>query len=546
MRPTISELRLWRPAAVTAAGAGIAVIAQSLSSSVQAVGRALDDVRWLGATHDAVVQHAAAEQAGADEARKALTRIADEAALAGAELASAREWLLREIDGAVADGFVVTDHGTVTDPAGRVEQAKVVEARILQGVSTIDAIDERHGARLEQLVAALSGTTGTDTDPIRLPDGNTADPERVVTALTQMTPRTRREFLSRLTDVDRRRVMLADPHTIGNLDGVDFELRASANDVAIRAALDAERNAGRGDGPRARRLEDFLRPLADGTRRRFIAFDPAGHGHFIEMVGELGPTTRNVAILVPGTGADLDSSATTTDVATELARATGGPVLVYLDGDLPLTTGFEGLGEAAARGALLGTFAGPLGQALGFAGGIAESVDDSAVDPRFAREMAPDLVAFAAELDAEIAATAPGAATTVIGHSYGGSVVGSAEQLGLRADRVIYASSAGTGVFDGPWRNPNPDVERYSMTAPGDPIHLVQSLPGNPHGDDPDTAPGVHRMDTGLFGADPDGHRAPVEGVSGHGDYWQDPASDAFRNVVAVILGEQPTPYPRG
>ncbi|MEE4025401.1 alpha/beta hydrolase [Gordonia sp. PKS22-38] len=544
MRPTISELRQWQPDAVTAAGADIAAIAELLSSSVQAVGRVLDDVRWLGATHDAVVQHAAAEQAGVDEARKALTRIADEAALAGAELASAREWLLREIDGAVADGFVVTDHGTVTDPAGRVEQATVVEARILQGISMIDAIDERHGARLEQLVAALADTA--DTGGIRLPDGRTADPERVVTALTLMTPRTRREFLSRLTDADRRQVMLADPHIIGNLDGVDFELRAAANDVTIRAALDAERTAGRGDGPRARRLEDFLRPLADGTRRRFIAFDPTGHGHFIEMVGELGPTIRNAAILVPGTGADLDSSATTTDVATELARATGGPVLVYLDGDLPLTTGFEGLGEAAARGALLGTFAGPLGQALGFAGGVVESVDDSAVDPRFAREMAPDLVAFAAELDAEIAETAPGAATTVIGHSYGGSVVGSAEQLGLRADRVIYASSAGTGVFDGPWRNPNPEVERYSMTAPGDPIHLVQSLPGNPHGDDPDTAPGVHRMDTGLHGADPDGRRTPVEGIRGHGDYWQDPASDAFRNVVAVILGEQPTPYPRG
>lgn len=44
--------------------------------------------------------------------------------------------------------------------------------------------------------------------------------------------------------------------------------------------------------------------------------------------------------------------------------------------------------------------------------------------------MAPKLVAFGKTLDAEIDAVAPGAKTTYIGHSYGGSVVGTAEQLG--------------------------------------------------------------------------------------------------------------------
>ncbi|MBP0685934.1 hypothetical protein J8J21_23085, partial [Mycobacterium tuberculosis] len=74
------------------------------------------------------------------------------------------------------------------------------------------------------------------------------------------------------------------------------------------------------------------------------------------------------------------------------------------------------------------------------------------------------------------------------------------------------------------------DVERYSLTAPGDLIQASQSLPGNPHGDDPDTAEGVIRMDTGYYGEhNPDNHGL-VQGLKGHGEYWNDPDSDAFEN----------------
>lgn len=82
------------------------------------------------------------------------------------------------------------------------------------------------------------------------------------------------------------------------------------------------------------------------------------------------------------------------------------------------------------------------------------------------------------------------------------------------------------------------------MTAPGDPIQISQSLPGNPHGADPDTAPGVTRMDTGYFGDGNDPHqRRLVAGLAGHGKYWDDPNSDAFANIVRVVTGDEPTPY---
>ncbi|MDY6809783.1 MAG: alpha/beta hydrolase [Actinomycetota bacterium] len=541
MRPTISELREWRPDAVTAAGAAAHAASDIVDRATRQVIRAVDATHWTGTT--AVWAHHYADDTGVRAARlrRLLVQVADEAENAGADLAHAREIVLAEVDAAIADGYAVTDDGHVTSSDGPDERSRTAEVRIRQGLSVIEAVDEQRGARIDQLVAAMSA--GGGGVGVTLPDGSSADAGRVVTALTRMTPSTRREFLSQLTAGDRRQIAVADPHVVGNLDGVDFELRATANDLAIRAALDAERRAGRGDDRRARRLAELLRPRADGTRRRFIAFGNTAQGHVIEMVGVLDAGTRNAAVLVPGTGAGLDTIDQSVAAATELARATDGPVFVYLDGDLPQTMGYEGFDDALGAGAALGSLAGPLGQALGTAGAAAASLDDSAADPRFAREMAPGLVGFAAELDAEIAAHAPGAALTVIGHSYGGSVVGSAEQVGLRADRVVYASSAGTGVFDGPWRNPNAGVERYSLTAPGDPIQYVQSLPGNPHGDDPDTAPGVLRMDTGFYAPGADGSRTPVAGTDGHSDYWRDPGSDAFGNIVRVIVGEQPSGY---
>lgn len=544
MRPTIPELRQWRPAAISAAGAAAQAASDLVDAATRRIVRAVDATTWSGVTAVAAERFVDDTDVRARQIRRMLVEIAEEAARAGADLARARAVVLGEVDGVIADGYAVTDDGHVTGRDGPDERSRTAEVRIRNGMNVIDAVDEHCGARIDELVAAIPGAAipAGGAAEVTLPDGSTADADRVVTALTRMTPSTRREFLSRLAEEDRLRIAAADPGVVGNLDGIDFELRSAANDLAIRAALEIELLAGRADGVRARRLEDLLRLLADGRRRRFIAFDNA-RGHVIEMVGEVRADTRNAAVLVPGTGSGLDTIDQSVAAATELAHATGGPVFVYLDGDLPQTMGYEGLDDALGAGAVAGSLAGPLGHALGAAAAVAESLDDSAADPRFAREMAPGLVGFAAELDAEIAERAPGASVTVIGHSYGGSVVGSAEQLGLRADRVVYASSAGTGVFDGPWRNANPAVERYSLTAPGDPIQWVQALPGNPHGDDPDSAPGVFRMDTGFHAPGADGSRSPVAGVDGHGDYWRDPDSDAFRNIVRVVVGERPTGY---
>jgi hypothetical protein len=171
-----------------------------------------------------------------------------------------------------------------------------------------------------------------------------------------------------------------------------------------------------------------------------------------------------------------------------------------------------------------------------------------------------------------MAAPGPAADLTVLGHSYGGSIVGSAEAHGLVADRVVHIASAGAYVSDvHDYAAGECGTRRFSMTTADDPVQLAQGagfgsldqvghslrtmsgvLPGplkaltgpltgvavatstNPlqagHGLDPDLIPAVTRLDTGVR---PDG----VTLVSGHGGMFE-PGSSAWRNLVAVMHGD--------
>lgn len=559
MRPTIPHLRNWLPDSASGAGEAATRIATAVDAAIDSADRALhDDGEWVGSAHDAVVRRLGDVRDHADEVRAVLQQIADEARDAGTDLAHARDYVLREVDAARAKGFAVSDLGVVrADDDSWDEEVSTISARLSHGLDVIDDLDERYGATLEALCADLAALRA-GSQPTVTVDGTSRDPDDVVHMLTGMSPNARRYLLNSLTPDERRHVMQADPATIGNLDGVPFELRAAANEINIRNAIidERQRNGGK-DTATSTRLTELLRqrrdPMAsdgpgdfgdpdsapnladpdDGlVERSFIAFQNTPNGRIVEMVGGWGPTTRNATVYVPGTGTNLVKSGAGDKTAWHLARETRGPVFYYLDGDLPQNLGYEQLADDVTHGRFNPTDPSSWRRELDGA------THDTAIDPRYAREMAPRLVGFGHELDHEIAAHAPGATSTYIGHSYGGSVVGTAEQLGLRADRVVYASSAGTGVHPGGWHDANPNVVRYSMTAPGDPIQAIQSLPGNPHGHDPDTAPGVIRIDSGFHS---DG--APVQGIADHGGYWNDPGSTAFQNIVRAATGQTPYPY---
>ena len=205
---------------------------------------------------------------------------------------------------------------------------------------------------------------------------------------------------------------------------------------------------------------------------------------------------------MPGLNTTFDGSADDVATARRFVAGSGGNVamITYLGGPFPT-------GELAA--------------------GIAD-----AADARYALGMAPRLVAFSEDVERRVGDRP----VTYVGHSYGGSIVGTAERFGLTADRVVYveAAGAGVGVHDpSDWHDRNPAVIRFSMTAPGDPISAVQGIPFGSHGADPDQMAGVVPLATGrrLTGG-------PMTGPSTHSDVLTEP-SDAWRNILAVITGDR-------
>jgi pimeloyl-ACP methyl ester carboxylesterase len=241
--------------------------------------------------------------------------------------------------------------------------------------------------------------------------------------------------------------------------------------------------------------------------RQILAFDPE-RASLIELNGDLA-TARSVAVMVPGMNTTIEDSAANTTTARRFVSATRGEVaaITYLGGSFPR-------GDNVATGVV------------------------DAADPRYALDMAPRLVAFSEDVDRTVDATGRDIPVTYIGHSYGGSIMGTAEVLGLTADRTLYLAAAGAGVgVDDPsdWHNRNPDVLRFSMTAPGDLIEAVQGNPASPHGADPDEMAGVIRLQAGDYD---DGR--PMSGPRAHTDIVNVP-SDSWRNILAVITGDSDT-----
>lgn len=353
--------------------------------------------------------------------------------------------------------------------------ARLVGAQAEQSGDGHDSLDTR------ATVAGWGGSgpgSGPDPDP---------DPDDVYAVMEHM------------STADRRVLALAEPEAVGGTYGVPWAVRSRANAVAVRRALHREQLAGTPWSPRIGRLETMAR--REGRQRRsFVAFSARQGGRMIEVVGELGPRTEAVAVYVPGTGTNLDMSHVNTDVAVDLVESAGGrlAVVVFLDGEFPQDI----MADAGRAG--------------------------------FARAMAPRLIQLCREVDRTVEIECPGAALTVVGHSYGGRIVGTAERLGLRADRVVYAESPDLGVgvaSPSDWRSPGP-VRRFSLTAPGDPVELLQLRAGlRRRWSTSDLGDAAVRLDTGSF---TDG--SPVYGTRGHGGVF-DRDCGAFRAMLTVMLG---------
>jgi hypothetical protein len=418
-----------------------------------------------------------------------------------AEAASVRmRTLADQVDAVV--GTLVTAAAAARAGCDRIAAAR---AEVLTRVAEANALGFADHAAVD---AALDWLGDADADAARAIDAAadasanwpTMNQDRIAEQVAAMTPAQRAQLIDDA------------PFMVGNTNGMPWDMRFAANRINIAQAVRDET----GTDPDALRrigfyldlLRDVDDPAGSGQRveRQILAFDPA-RSTLVELNGDLD-SARSVAVLVPGMNTTVEGSAANTDTARRFVAATHGEVaaITYLGGPFPHGPNvFAALAEAA--------------------------------DPHYALQMAPGLAAFSADVDRTVDATGRQVAVTYVGHSYGGSILGTAEALGMTADRTLYVAAAGAGVGvddPGDWHNRNPDVLRFSMTAPGDVIQLVQGLPGGPHGADPDEMPGVIRLATGHYD---DGR--PMAGPRAHTDLIDRQDSDSWRTILAVITGDR-------
>jgi uncharacterized protein YukE len=527
-RPTIAQAEGWKPEALRKTADDWDAAATDLQTSVDGVARGIAGSRefWSGSAAEAARGHGGTIAAGGAFAARCLITAAVAARDGAAQLSSARDDVLALVAAARADGFTVGEDGVVTGggPApllvtmaggSTALTTEVLTGRIVAALDRLGAADADAAHDITEALnparAPHAATTPAGALPVPLADAvagwSAIGQDRIAKQITAMTAEQRQRLIDEF------------PKQVGNTDGVPWPMRIAANRVNIAQAIaDEHRENGPGAQGRIAFYQGLLAEVDDPARsgrrvdRQILAFDP-DRASLIELNGNLA-TAKSVAVMVPGMNTTIEDSATNTKTARRFVSATRGEVaaITYLGGPFPR-------GDNVAAGVV------------------------DAADPRYALEMAPRLVAFSEDVDRTVDATGRRIPVTYIGHSYGGSIMGTAEVFGLTADRTLYLAAAGAGVgVDNPsdWHNRNPDVLRFSMTAPGDLIGVVQGSPTSPHGADPDSMPGVIQLSAGDY----DDGRA-MAGPWAHTDIVNAP-SDSWRNILAVITGDSSTLHKAG
>jgi hypothetical protein len=534
-RPTVSQATSWRPDSLRQAADAWDAAAADVRREFDVVVKGVHDTHdfWTGDAATAARQRAAQVGGDAGNLARALVAAAVAARNGADQIQAARDDVLGTVAAVQKIGFTVADDGTVTPPAqppptvlatsgGDAQLAQEVlrsgaEQFTREIIEKLDALGAADDDAARDIDDAFHGvTTPQPTQPTGLGENPVANwphmsQDDIAAQIAAMTPDQRRH----LTETY--------PQQVGNTDGVPWDMRVAANRINIEQAIvDQRRDLERTQDTvqrdaiqkRISFYQGLLSEVADPTGRiarvdrQILAFDP-GHSSFVELIGDLG-TANNVGVLVPGMNTAIEDSAANTATATRFVQAAHGDLamITYLGGPFPQ-------------------------------GDFPDGIDD-AMNTRYATDMAPRLVSFSQDVNRVVDATGRDIDVTYVGHSYGGSILGTAESMGLTADRTVYVEAAGTGVnVDdlGDWHNQNPYVMRFSMTAPGDWIEPLQGMPLNPHGADPDEMPGMIRLATGDYD---DGQG--MAGIDSHSDVLNEP-SDAWRNILAVMTGQPYSVY---
>ncbi|OKI00732.1 hypothetical protein A6A06_17480 [Streptomyces sp. CB02923] len=301
------------------------------------------------------------------------------------------------------------------------------------------------------------------------------------------------------------------PEIIGKTDGLPSTVRDDANRLALEQELGAMENYEYHDkystddyNKRLNNLLTLQRELdkrdgaEDGKKLYVLGFDSAGDGKAVIAMGN-PDTADNVGVQVPGTSTTMESTDGQLERVDKLRRSaqhadpTAKTSMVYWLGyDAPeIPVSEAGNLDVAGKG----------------------RADDAG----------PDLRHFTHGLRASHEG-GERANLTVLGHSYGTTVVGSAASGGdgLDADNISVVGSPGMGVDHAKDLNVDPG-HFYTGIAEDDPIRNATDM----------------TLGTTPNKSDFGGTRFKVD-THGHSGYWDDD-SDSLTNQGKIIAGQKPT-----
>ena len=535
--PTLTEVRHWITGELTATASAWTSTATSWDSAFSNLAEAVA-TSWDGSAAER-----AGVRAGSDRldvvARADRLRAAAVAARSGAgRIEAARMAVLQTADAATATGLTVGEDFTVSseDP-GRREESRSVANALGSRLNRLLLIDRQVAG---DMIAAAAGL-GLELPAGGGIPGHPPEAPRPGGSRSPDDPHEFGEWWNSLTREEKNRLFDEDG-SIGNHGGMPFDerdiynrrhlerlrtqaaadadgLQARFDDLAARLYMgdhSPENTAGIHDlAPRLaeahRRLDGYEAVLAaldsdDGVPRLLGLIDDDGHAAV--SIGDPDIATRT-AVFVPGTGQDMstldDNGRRATDmfnaalVADPTLSKSDVAVTTWIGYDRPMTLTDAVWPDRARNG--------------------------GAVLDRYLDGM-------------HVSHSGPPAVDTVIGHSYGSTLIGGAATGGhhLAADNVIAVGSPGMLSRQAGELVLDPGARVYSMTASHDPISLVTSLTlgADPHAVDY----GATRLTTDPGSALPYS-AGLLPGVSAHSSYW-DEGNPGLANIGAIIAGLPP------